>query len=157
MTTARSLFYFNDTTTTPTTQLNQGPFTIADIGKVLVARVSGTYSLEVSEGTSETQLTNPITWGLQYGAEGFTPASVITGVDNFSFIWAMQLDTGTALASYAPYSDTAGFLQTVSLTHEWLGQLDIGENVDFYLSWGDPFSIAEGSYNVAGTLEILHT
>ena len=157
MTTARQLQYFDATNSSPSGQFNQGPWTISDLGKLLVVQVHGSISAAAPTAIVGDYLVAGLNWGLQSGAEGFTPANSITAVDNFSFIWTGTIPGADLLAAWAPSTDTAGVLNGYSLEYKWAGQQDFGASTDFYLSFANPFGTSIGDYNVSGTIEFLHT
>lgn len=157
MTTSRSIFYFNETTSSLPTQVNQGPWNLSSLGKLLRVTTRGSIGQEAGSISPTYQPINGLNWGLQLGAHGYTPMNVVTGADSLDWLWTGEIDLGNLLPVWAPSSDDAQGFDVVSLTQTWAGQWDISASTDFYLSFGDPFSITGGVYNFAGTVEILHT
>lgn len=157
MSTSRNIYYFNANISFSGGSQNQGPWNISSLGKILRATARGSLAAGADNIPPTYVAGNAVIFGAQYGPAGYTPLDIVTGADSGQFLWVGQLDLGDLFPVWAPSSDTAQGMYWLSLLQQWNGQLDVAASSDFYLSWGIPFSPGSSVYNVAGTMEIMHT
>lgn len=153
---SRDLFYFNATNSSSPTQLNQGPWEIGSLNKLLRVRLRGNITVGVvTDIASSSTFSNNLNLGIQFGNHGYTPHNVVTDDALTDFLWTGQQIVGPGQTMWAPSTDTPGYFAYTVLNEEWNGQFLIQADTDFYLSFGNPFGSDTGPYNVAGTVEFL--
>lgn len=157
MSTSRSIFYFNAAISLSSGTANQGPWNISSLGKILRARSVGSFAAGADTILPTYVAGSDVIFGAQYGPAGYTPIDIVTGADSGQVLYVAQLNLGNLFPVWAPSSADAQGMFWIPLDNEWDGQLDVAASSDFYLSWGVPVGSDTATYNVAGTMEIMHT
>lgn len=122
----------------PGTTVQFGPFTTAS-GVIRLVRVRAVFSTSqpgIDLGPNAT-IRDQICWGVQSGAEGYTPQVLPADIGGFNFYWSEILGGDTvASAAWTPPTNDVGWMDTRTATREWRGQLPLGDAQDFYVTAG---------------------
>lgn len=153
--TDKNLWFYGASNTAPTSQFNQGPFSFTPSnGRLLQVMCRGMLGITAVAVSPTFVGVEDIIWGAQWGASGFTPASILTSFYGDNWLWRHHLFNDDSRAFWTP--DTQGAVDSVEkyLTEKWRGNLQIGTStIDMYLSWQPSFGVTNIDWDVYGTIE----
>lgn len=133
-----------------------GPYNLGTVGKLHRIRVRGSVVFPNAALTDTSQLANPIVWGVQYGAAGYTPLALPADADNSSFLTVENHVSDEINVTWSPSTDTSANIVGGPLRLDWAGQLYVGEDADIYVTVGHTFT-AVLTWTTMGTVEALFT
>lgn len=151
--TTKNIFYWGTGAFSGSGQLDEGPFIIGDVDRLLRAKVRGMINYQGSAIGDTGVEANLLMWGLQWGVHGYSPLDVVTSTDNDYWLLRLQTGQGDPGLSFAPSSDTGANLRSRGVADNWAGQLAVYESIDAYLSFAQPFGGSVPNLNTYGTVE----
>jgi len=129
-----STFYWSTDSFSGVGQLNEGPFHIGVVNKIFRARVRGAINFQGETITATSVAANLPAFGLQIGPHGFVPDDVGSSPDDDSWLVRRQTGSADTMISWAPASDDAAQLASLTVADDWAGQLALsGADMDVYL------------------------
>lgn len=153
---SRVITHFHDNGS-PNSGQNYGPISVGAGNKLTRVRFRGSIIYPPATITTSGAVQDPIVWGLQWGALGYTPASIENTASWSTPTW-LKIEyhvPGQIGIAWAPSTDTCGFVSGGPVDLTWIGQLPLPAGADVYLSTGYAYSTTL-AWEIYGTLEALY-
>jgi hypothetical protein len=152
--TTHNVFFWLQSSTSGSAQINQGPFHLGSIGRLLKTETHGQINLQGGTFGSSSVFSDPVCWGLQVVDHGASPLDLITSLDNDQWLIRQQTDNGDTgySSTWSPSTDTAAALSGLPQRSRWRGNYVRNADTDIYLSWALPFSGTFPNFNSYGVL-----
>lgn len=149
------LWFFDNTSSTPGTQLDVGPFNPGTVDKLEKAYVHGNMSFLSFTTGAHWQEVQDLGWGLQYVPHGSAATSLTTSVSDDHWLWRHAVAMNNDLSRpFAPSTATFEVQSTFSLIDTYRSQGNRpGADIDVYLSFVDLFGLTTDTYQVIGSID----
>jgi hypothetical protein len=154
MTTNR-VFAFFDNAGSPSSGQQFGSFPLGFVNKIYRVNVVGAVSTVIGTAVTGDVQEDPILFGIQYGASGYTPLNLPADSENLQFLALENLEAAGIGITWAPNTATAASGAGGGFRLSWSGQKFIGFNADTYVTFGHTFTSAI-SWLAMGTIEVLY-
>lgn len=152
MATQKQVVYPNTSSFSGTAQLNEGPFNIPTVNKLLRAEVRGKVNFQGVVIASTGVEANFQVWGLQWVPQGNAALDVVTSGDDNHWLIREQLGSQESRVEWTPSTNSAVYLAGYAMHEDWAGQLPIGASIDLYLSLRAPTGVSISNMNLFATL-----
>jgi hypothetical protein len=149
---SHNIFYYDQTSASGSAQINQGPFHLGTVNRLLQIEAVGTLNYQSQTLSVPTVLTNNILWGVSLVPHGSAVLDVLVSLDNDQWPIRQMIDFGSYVSWWAPSSAVGVAMVGAALNKLWRGQLILLADTDMYLSWGLPFGGSFADFNAVGSL-----
>lgn len=149
------LWYFDNNTSTPATQLDVGPFNPGNVSHIYKGYVHGNMSFLSFTTASHWQEVVDMVWGLQYVDHGAGPENILTSATDDHWLWRHAVAMNNDLSrAFTPSTDSFEVQSTFSLIETYRGQGNKpGGDIDVYLSFDSIFGVTSDHYQVIGSID----
>lgn len=151
------LNYFNNTSSTPSTQLDIGPFNIGTVNRFFKAYCHGNMSFTSFTTAAHWMEVQDMLWGMQYVDHGSAPTNVLTSTSDNHWLWRRTVAMNTDLSRpFAPATDSVEIQSTFALIETYRNQGNKPEaDIDVYLSFRSIFGLTSDTYQVIGSIDMF--
>lgn len=152
------LWYFDNTSSTPATQLDVGPFNPGNVFNIFKAYVHGNMSFLSFTVASHWTEAIDMVWGLQYVNHGAGPTNILTSASDDHWLWRHAVGTSNDLSrAYGPSTSDGEIQSTFSLIENFRGQSNKPQNdIDVFLSFDSIFGATSDTYHVIGSIDFYY-
>jgi hypothetical protein len=150
-----TLWFYDNTVATPTTQEDIGAWNVTVNGGILAASVHGMLSERSDTPTPAYVIAGDYLWGLQWVAHGASPLSLLTSATDDHWLWRHAVPQNNDVTrAWGPQSTTSDVQNTYSTVEKYRGQgiRQLG-SIDVYVSFVSMFGAVLNPYLVIGSVD----
>jgi hypothetical protein len=156
--TGHILWYFDNSTSTPATQVDAGPFNPGVVERIFKVYVHGNMSFQsfaTSNGWIEQQ---DLGWGAYWVPHGGAHLDIRIAASDDHWFWRHAVATNNDMSRpFAPSTDTASIQSTFSLIDTYRGQgLKPGVDIDVYVAFSSLFFLTTDPYQCIGSVDFFY-
>lgn len=152
MSTPVNTYFWSTVNTVVTSQLNEGPFIINPMSKLLEVTVKGQLNVQSSVVGSPVTGNNDLSWAIFWVPHGGSILNIVGGSDGRQFLVREQLGDTDNFVAWAPSTSNGVLFGAFGLDRVWRGQQLTGGGIDLYVSFATPLSGGVGNVISNGTL-----
>lgn len=151
-TTLVEVVYPNTAAFSGISQLNEGPFFVPSVKRLLRAEVRGAINYQGATISNTSVFGNFQLWSLQWVPHGTPAQDCVTTADGVQWLIRQQIGTSDGAIAWAPSTTAAATLSTNGMHADWAGQLAINGDIDLYLSLRAPTGASIANMNLFASI-----